>query len=714
MPTAYNIYEHIATVRRNIESRTNALNEFHAGSSLHFTPYGMKTMVEGNNPTGGSTEVSPTSTAPAMSIDELTKSLVPGEMASEIIKLQQQFLKTTEKSKKMTEKIQNGGAAMLLNPQDASSDKKEADKIAGELIEEMVNTVVGAKRDPVLKAAKINKDKINEVLPKLIENADTAHETWSNMFYRWGSNIASGASWIFAKSKEFMKNILTFNFSKEGVVVAAVMILLLWWVLSALGLVASIGSVASSIGSFIMEWIGSPLMKVANTYMGTSTTLLWSKGEYALATKALTAANATARATSCFTGGGGVSSGSMLAAKVVGSANPIGLTLTGLWTTGCLLYTATMGVADATGYSSASQAIKTTMLATEQFYVRTAVNGMAPIVLMLALKRDWLSIETAKSLTGLGGNIKATVEKGSKLHAQVRTGLIAAQREAEASLDQAMGMKGGVIPAEYFLDLQRTETDKTLDGMIDHEDRTGKPPKIGKAALIRQQDNMIIDKKLADADKMDVDELNTIALSSKRKRTKAQEAKLRWFMYMNGACDKDEDLPSGKKLKSMLNTAMQNKEKRLRKEEKIESKKEEGLSIDDINVGDILEYIHLDEDKENPHPGQHNVTSKSAKKFGMDGGRNSQYPRKWRKVVKARGGWGSYFRRGEVPTFEKRRGEVATFEKRRGEVATVEKRRGEVATVEKRRSEVATFEKYIENACLADESVSIALQSLKF
>lgn len=679
MPTAYNIYEHIATVRRNIESRTNALNEFHAGSSLHFTPYGMKTMVEGNNPTGGSTEVSPTSTAPAMSIDELTKSLVPVKMASEIIKLQQQFLKTTEKSKKMTEKIQNGGAAMLLNPQDASSDK-----IAGELIEEMVNTVVGAKRDPVLKAAKINKDKINEVLPKLIENADTAHETWSNMFYRLGSNIASSASWIFAKSKEFMKNILTFNLSKEGVVVAAVMILLLWWVLSALGLVASISSVASSIGSFIMEWIGSPLMKVANTYTGASTELLWSKRAYATATKALTAANATARATSCFTGGGGVSTGSMLAAKVAGAANPLGLTLTGLWTGGCLLYTATMGVADATGYSSASQAIKTTMLATEQFYVRAAVNGMAPIVLMIALKRDWLSIETAKSLTGLGGNIKAAVDKGSKLHAQVRTGLIAAQREAEASLDQAMGMKGGVIPAEYFLDLQRTETDKTLDGMIDHEDRTGNPPKIGKAALIRQQDNMVIDKKLADADKMDVDELNTIALSSKRKRTKAQEAKLRWFMYMNGACDKDEDLPSGKKLKSMLNTAMQNKEKRLRKEKKIESKKEEGLSIDDINVGDILEYIHLDEDKENLHPGQHNVTSKSAKKFGMDGGPNSQYPRKWRKVVKARGGWGSYFRRGEVPT------------------------------VEKRRSEVATFEKYIENACLADESVSIALQSLKF
>ena len=706
MPTAYNIYEHIATVRRNIESRTNALNEFHAGSSLHFTPYGMKTMVEGNNPTGGSTEVSPTSAAPAMSIDDLTKSLVPGEMASEIIKLQQEFLKTTEKSKKMTEKIQNGGAAMLLNPQDASSDKKEADKIAGELIEEMVNTVVGAKKDPVLKAAKINKDKINEVLPKLIENADTAHETWSNMFYRWGSNIASGASWIFAKSKELMKNLLTFNFSKEGVVVAAVMILLLWWVLSALGLVASIGSVASSIGTFIMEWIGSPLMKVAHTYMGTNTELLFTKGAYATASGALTKANFTG----CFAGLGGAAGGGALAAQVGAAANPVGFTLSALWVGGCALQAGL----DFTGYSSASYALKTAWLATETTYVRLAVHGMAPILLMTALKRNWINIEQAKSLTVFGGRFVGAVDEGRKLRAQVEYGIIKAGSKAENGLYSAIGVNGSVIPAEYFLNLQRTETDKIVDAMIDSEDRTGKPPTIGKAALIRQSDNMIIDKKIAAADKMDVDELYTIALSSKRKRTKAQEAKLRWFMYMNGACDKDEDLPSGKKLKSMLNTAMQNKEKRLRKEEKIESKKEEGLSIDDINVGDILEYIHLDEDKENPHPGQHNVTSKSAKKFGMDGGRNSQYPRKWRKVVKARGGWGSYFRRGEVPTFEKRRGEVATFEKRRGEVATVEKRRGEVATVEKRRGEVATFEKYIENACLADESVSIALQSLKF
>lgn len=687
MPTAYNIYEHIATVRRNIEARTNALNEFHADSSLHFTPYGMKTMVEGNNPTGGSTEVSPPSNAPKMTIEELTKSIVPQGMASKIIPLQQQFLKTTERSKKMTEKIQNGGAATLLNPQEAASDKEEADKIAGELIEEMVNAVVGAKKDPVLKAAKINKDKINKVLPKLIENADTAHETWSNMFYRWGSNIASGASWIFAKSKELMKNILTFNFSKEGVLVAAVMILLLWWVLSALGLVASIGSVASSIGTFIMEWIGSPLMKVANTYMGTSTELLWSKGAYATATEALTAANATSRGWGCVGGGGGAGASSMLAAKIAGSANPIGLTLTGIWTSGCLFYAAGMTVADATGWSASSQAIKMGMLATETTYVRLAVNGMAPILLMTALKRNWIDIDMAKSLTAMGGMFVGAVDEGRKLHYEVKTGIIKKQGEAEAAVDQGLGMKGGVIPAEYFLNLQRTETDKILDGMIDSEDRTGKPPTIGKAALIRQSDNMIIDKKIAEADKMDVDELNTIASSSKRKRTKAQEAKLRWFLYMNGACDKDEDLSevSKKNLQRMLKTAIQNKEKRLRKEEEIKSKREEGLSIDDINVGDILEYIHFDEDKKNPHPGEHKVTSKSAKKFGIDSGPNSQYPRKWRTVVKARSVFARrFYDMGEVPTFEKRR------------------------------SEVPTIEKYIENACLADESVSIELQSLKF
>lgn len=646
MPSTYNIYEHLHNVRLKIESRTNALNEFHSDSSLHFTPYSMKTMVQGNKME--ETSGAPL-TPPPMSIDELTKSLVGESMAKQIIPLQKEFIKITEDSKEVTDKLQKGGSAQLLDPKKESS----------ELIQEMVNALNQSSSNVLLKSAKTNKDLVNKTIPKLIENVDKVHETWSQMFYRWGGNLASGASWLFTKSKEFMRNILTFNFSKEGVAVTAVIILLLWWVLSALGLVASIGSVVSSVGTFIMEWIGSPLLNVGKAYWGgMGQELLWTQKAFTAANTAMAGANTASRAVGCFGGGGGVGTGSMLAAKVVGSANPAGLALTGLWTGGCLIYAAGMGAMDSYGYSSQSLTLMKSFRAYETQVVRWAVNTTASVVLFTAYKRKWIDGTTVAAALGYGQMVKQGINDARVYSDQIENLRIKSMAKIERKMDAKVGVKP-MYEYEVFK-LNRKLSEIQVDKIVKEEDK-GKQVVIGKRHHAQLRNDLIMDKKFEHVDKMNVGALKKI-VTSKRKPSQQQMMDVENFLYMNGVCKKTDDLSklSKQEMLAKLDIAEANKDKRSKEEEEYNEKKAEGLSIEDIRIGDKVEFIHLNKDEENPKPGVHSVTSKSAKRFGVNSGKNKEFPRKWRKVIEQSGekkGWGWWGVKSEVPTLKSLMGE---------------------------------------------------------
>lgn len=471
---------HVNNIRNRIHDRVKLHQQ--ANASYHFTPYSihLKEHDSESNEFGSSAPKA----APKISIYEMTKKFVDEKTAKRMEAYQRQFLKAVKKSKETKKKMKNGGALHLLNNPNNSP----------EIIEELAETIFEGANSPIIKAANKHKDKVIEVIQKGAENIDVAHESWYDMFSRWGSNT----KWLLGKSKDFFNNLIAgkYNITWGSVVVGALVILLLWSLLAFFGII-SMGpmAVASSAWTYICTWVGD----IINTAVGGQEKLLFTNKWANEALDRYASDQVQTRALGCLGSIGGSAATGTGTAVLAGLGKFLGKSMvpgagwaSAIGTIGCVAWSGVMYTRDLYGKSAGGAALFNEFRDIETYVIRAALSSISTYFLNKAYNNGYIGKEALQSMAGIRAGVNKMVHVADKTRRGIEKICLKEMAKVDASADNSLGANG------FYSYDTLTSIQKNVLEPMEEKERRGEKVVVGKKQEAAFIQTLAITKVLED------------------------------------------------------------------------------------------------------------------------------------------------------------------------------------------------------------------------